>query len=297
MRRNGLTEVKIRAAAVLAVAVTAAGLSGCGGSSSGGVLTVPKVAPARVFTLTGFLPAGAVTPGHPVTVSFTVQMPDGKPLTQYRTGSGPHTGVHLIIVRDDLAYIVHQHPPVGPNGLLTQAVTFPAPGPYHVLVDVYPNLPGALPNFQLVKTIEVAGSYHPQPLPPFRGHLVVDGYHFDMQGQPDVHAIQATFLHVSVTDSHGRKVTFVPWFGALAHAIFFQQGSLNYFHTHICAPNAPNCGSLLGVRASAITGSSTSPGKLTIGVLLAEPGTWRLFLQMKLAGRIVTAPFTLDVKP
>jgi hypothetical protein len=32
-------------------------------------------------------------------------------------------------------------------------------------------------------------------------------------------------------------------------------------------------------------------------VLLAAPGTWRLFLQMKLGGRIVTAPFTLQAAP
>jgi len=54
-------------------------------------------------------------------------MPSGQPLTQYKTGSGPHTGVHLIIVRDDLRYIIHQHPPVGPDGRLSQTVTFPAP--------------------------------------------------------------------------------------------------------------------------------------------------------------------------
>ena len=149
-------------------------------------------------------------------------MPSGKPLTRYKTGPGPHTGVHLIIVRDDLAYIIHQHPPVGPNGLLRQTVTFPAPGPYHVLVDVYPNVPGVLPNFQLIQSIHVAGKYRPQPLPPFKADLVVDGYHFDMQAHPELHAIQAAFIHVDVTDSHGRNVTFVPWFGALAHAIFFR---------------------------------------------------------------------------
>jgi hypothetical protein len=290
-----MNQLKLRVPVTLAVAAVAIVLAGCG-SSSGGALSVPKVAPARVFSLAGFQPVTTVKPGQPVTVSFTIQTPDGKPLTQYRTGSGPHTGVHLIIVRNDLAYIIHQHPPVGPNGLLRQTVTFPAPGPYHVLVDAYPNLPGVLPNFQLMQSINVSGPYHPQPVPPFNGHLVVDGYHFDMQGRPDVHAIQATFLHVNVTDPQGRPVTFVPWFGALAHAIFFEQGNLAYFHTHICAPNALNCGSLPGVRASAITGSSAAPGKLTIGVLLAEPGTWRLFLQMKLAGRIVTAPFTLNVK-
>ena len=113
------------------------------------MLTAPHVAPARVFALAGFQPARPVAAGRPTTVSFTVQQPSGKPLTSYKTGPGPHTGVHLIIVRDDLAYIIHQHPPVGPGGLLRQTVTFPAPGPYRVLVDVYPNVPGGLPNFQL----------------------------------------------------------------------------------------------------------------------------------------------------
>ncbi|MBV9002796.1 MAG: hypothetical protein JO304_27320 [Solirubrobacterales bacterium] len=278
---------------VPALLATAALLAGCGGAGSG--LTVPQVAPARVFALGGFQPSQPVRPEHPVTISFTVTQPNGQPLTQYKTGSGPHTGVHLIIVRNDLAYIIHQHPPVGPNGVLRQTVTFPAPGPYKVLVDVYPNLPGGQANFQLSQTVNVAGSYHPRPLPPFKADLVVDGYHFGMQEHPTLHAIQAQFIEVEVTDSHGHKPTFVPWFGALAHAIFFHEGSLDYFHTHICAPNAPNCGTLPGVASSRISGTSTAPGKLTIGVLLPEPGTWRLFLQMKLAGRIVTAPYTLRV--
>jgi hypothetical protein len=282
-----------RASAAGALIGAIAALAGCG--SSGGVVTAPLIAPARTFTLAGFQPAGPIRAGRATDVSFTVREPSGKPLTQYKTGSGPHTGVHLIIVRDDLAYIIHQHPPVGPNGLLRQTVTFPAPGPYKVLVDLYPNIPGGQPNFQLFRTVEVAGAYHPKPLPPFKPDLVVDGYHFDMQGYPALHAIQAQFLHVEVTDAHGRKVTFVPWFGALAHAIFFHKGSLDYFHTHICAPNAPNCGTLPGVSSSRVAGRSTAPGKLTVGVLLPEPGVWRLFLQMKLGGRIVTAPFTLHV--
>jgi hypothetical protein len=276
------------------VALVSAMLAGCG-SSSGGAVSLPKIAPARVFTLAGFAPSKQVEPGQPVTVSFTVQMPSGKPLTQYKTGPGPHTGVHLIIVRDDLAYIIHQHPPVGPNGLLQQVVTFPAPGPYHVLVDVYPNLPGVLPNFQLIQSIHVAGQYRPQPLPPFKADLVVDGYHFDMQGHPELHAIQAAFIHVNVTDSHAHNVSFVPWFGALAHAIFFRQGSLDYFHTHVCARGVGGCTSLFG--GTAVTGSSTAPGKLKVGVLVPVAGTWRLFLQCKVDGQILTAPFTLTVKP
>jgi hypothetical protein len=271
-------------------------LAGCGSSGGSGV-TTPRVAAASVFTLARFEPAGRVVPGRPTTISFTVQQPSGKPLTQYRTGPGPHTGVHLIIVRDDLAYIIHQHPPIGQGGFLRQTVTFPAPGPYKVLVDIYPNLPGGQPNFQLSRTVNVSGAYHPKALPAFTPDQVIDGYHIEMQSHPKLHAIQAQFLNVNVTDPQGHKVTFVPWFGALAHAIFFRRGSLDYFHSHICAPTAPNCGALAGVSATRVSGHSSAPGKLTVGVLLPESGTWRLFLQMKLAGRIITAPYTLRVAP
>jgi hypothetical protein len=283
------------ALAGLAVAVAAlgAGLAGCGGSSSDASITAPQVAPAQTTHLNAFQPDGRIAPGKPVTMSFDIKLPNGKTLTQYKTGPGPHTGVHLIIVRDDLAYIIHQHPPIPPSGILHQSVTFPAPGPYHVLVDVYPNVPGMLPNFQLSRSVTVTGAYHPSKLPAFKAHEVVDGVHFDMQPFGSLHAIQATFLHVNVTDSHGKPVHFTPWFGALAHAIFFENGTLNYFHTHVCAPDAPNCGALAG--APRISGSSAAPGKLTIGVLLPVPGTWRLFVQLKIHGRVVTAPFTLDV--
>jgi hypothetical protein len=267
-------------------------VAGCG-SSSGGNVSVPNVGPAKTFSLAGFQPGAAVTPGRPTTVSFTVQLPSGKPLTSYRTGSGPHTGVHLIIVRDDLAYIIHEHPPVGPNGLLSQTVRFPAPGPYKVLVDIYPNIPGGQPNFQLFRTVNVAGAYHPSRLPAFTPDHVIDGYHVDMQGHPALHAIQAAFVNVNVTDPQGHKVRFVPWFGALAHAIFFHQGSLDYFHTHVCGAGATNCATAFG--GARIAGTATAPGRLTLGVLLPVPGIWRLFLQMKLGGRIVTAPYTLNV--
>jgi hypothetical protein len=118
-----------------------------------------------------------------------------------------------------------------------------------------------------------------------------------MQSHPSLHAIQAQFVHIAVTDPQGRPVRFVPWFGALAHAIFFRQGSLDYFHTHICAPGAPNCGSLPGIATSRIAGRSAAPGKLTVGVLVPVGGTWRLFLQLKAHGRVLTAPFTLRVSP
>jgi hypothetical protein len=45
-----------------------------------------------------------------------------------------------------------------------------------------------------------------------------------------------------------------------------------------------------------VSGSSSTPGKLTVGVLVPVSGTWRLFLQTKVNGQVLTAPFTLKVQ-
>jgi hypothetical protein len=282
----------VKLAAALAVTGLVLAAAGCGGSST---VNAPTVQPAAVYKLVDFKPAGPVVAGKPVRVSFTIQQPDGTPLTRFKTGPGPHTGVHLIMVRRDLAYLIHDHPPVGKR-TISQVVTFPAPGPYRVVIDVYPKSVSSQvnTNFQLFGRLDVAGAYKPKPLPPTSTRQVVDGYHFTLHGADDLRAIQAQLVTVDVTGPDGKPVKFTPWFGALAHAIFFRRGSLDYFHTHVCAPGAVGCTSILG--PAKIAGTSTTPGKLRVGVLVPAPGTWRLFLQMKPGANVVTAPFTLRVR-
>jgi hypothetical protein len=277
-----------RATPLLLLAVVA----GCG--SSGGP-RVPTIAPAKTFKLVDTQPSGRIEPGR-ATVAFTVDQPSGRPLTNYRTGAGPHTGVHVIVVKDDLSTIVHRHPPISPNGRISQPIDFPTSGPYHVLADVYPRLstPGNT-NFQLNYDVRVSGAYHPRPLPPFRASQTVDGYQVVMRGKPNLRAIFPTFMKISVTDPRDKPLTFRPWYGALAHAIFFHAGRFAYFHTHVCGPNTPGCTSTLG--GARVTGSSTTPGQLRVGVLLPEGGTWRMFLQFQgHGGRVVTVPYTLKVR-
>jgi hypothetical protein len=98
-------------------------------------------------------------------------------------------------------------------------------------------------------------------------------------------------LTIDVHTPQGGKAVFGTWRGALAHAIFIHEGSLDYFHTHVCSPGARYCTSALGTAR--VTGSSTAPGVLKVGVLLPEPGTWRMFLLTYLNGRHITTPFTL----
>jgi hypothetical protein len=264
-------------------------LIGCGSSGSNKVV----VGPALTYHLAQFTPV-TFSANRPHRVSFTIDQPSGEPLTSYRTGPGPHTGVHLIMVRSDLAALVHTHPPIGADGKISGEVTLPAPGRYRVIVDAYPNLNGPLRNFQLSRSITVRGRAVSRPLPPFRPTVDVSGYRVTLRSPPPLHAIRPAFLTATVTRPDGSAARFTPWFGALAHAIFFRQGSLDYFHTHVCAAGMTGCTSVFG--GARVTGSSTSPGRLRIGVLLPVPGTWRLFLQCKVDGRILTAPFTLRVR-
>jgi hypothetical protein len=273
--------------------VTAAAVGGCGSSSSG--LAPPRVAPARTFALSGFQPSAPVAPGRRTQLSFTITQPSGKPLTNYRKCCEPHAGVDLIIVRSDDSHVQYDDSDIAPDGRISQPVVFPTPGRYRIIVSAF--LPVTNPqtqnNFQLFTSVTVRGRYRPQPVPPFAARQNVDGYRFTVQGTPHLHAIQASFITIDVTDPQGRPVKFAAWRGALAHAIFIHEGSLDYFHTHVCSPGAIYCTSALG--ATKVTGSSSAPGRLKVGVLLPEPGTWRMFLITRQAGHLLTAPYTLKV--
>jgi len=278
----------------LAALVAVLALAGCGGGS-GGTQSV-DVLPAATYEVVNFKPSQPVPAGKPVRVSFQIRQPDGTPLTKFKTGPGPHTGVHLIFVRKDLQFIVHKHPRVGGSPTISELVTFPAPGPYRLVIDVYPASSDqeVNSNFQLFESVKVAGPYQPRPLGKTTSSETVDGYKFTLHGAKTLKAIQAQLVTVDVTGPDGKPATFTPWFGALAHAIFFRQGSLDYFHTHVCAPGVSGCTSVLG--ATKITGRSASPGKLNVGVLVPAPGKWRLFIQTQVDGKVLTAPFVLEVR-
>jgi hypothetical protein len=277
-----------RARLPLALLAAALVLSACGGSGGGSTPSI-SVGAAKTFALDGFQPAGNLTADTPTTMSFRIDQPSGQPLTEYTTGNGPHTGVHLILVNQALSELVHLHPPIAADGTVSTKVTLPSPGVWRVLVDAYATLPGQPPNFQLHRDIDVSGgSAAPAAPATFVPTVTTDGVTFQVLDPPQVKNSEAASLRVKVTDANGKPATFTPWFGALAHAIFFQEGTFSYFHTHVCPPADKVC-----AGTSAAVGSSPKPGELDVGVLLPGAGTWRMFLQAMVDGKVVTAPFTL----
>jgi hypothetical protein len=275
-----------RSAAIAVLALVGAGCGGGGGSPA-----PPTIAPAKEYKLDWLGPKSVAKPGR-TTLRFAVLTPDGKVLTRFRTGSGPHTGVHLIVVRDDLSTIVHKHPPTPASGRLALPVDLARAGRYHVLVDVYP-ASGAQRNFQLTRELQVGTGDVSAPLPAYAPVVHAGGLTFRVAKLPALHLAEPASMIVNVTDAAGKPVTFTPFYGALAHAIFFRAGSLDYFHSHICGDD-PACTAGFGTPAT--TGHSTKPGRMELGVLLPATGKWRLFLQVFHRGRLITAPFTLRVR-
>ena len=279
----------------LAAGVAVLSLAACGGSSSPGPSIT--VGAAKTYHLSGFGPTIGIVAGKPTLMHFTIVKPDGSPLTDYREGGGPHTGADLIIVRNDDSHVLYIDTTGHSDGLISQRVVFPAPGRYRVVIDAYPKQTSATSpfNFQLFESVTVKGRPNLQKtVPAFSATQVVDGYRFTLEGKPKLRAISPAFLTFTVTSTSGKPATFGLWRGALAHAIFFRSPSLDYFHTHVCAPGATNCGTKLG--GASVAGVSSTPGKLKVGVLVPVPGTWRLFLLTYIDGKERVAPFTLAVK-
>ena len=220
-------------------------LAGCG--SSGGGVTAPKIAPRDLQP--GGLPAGGTgRRGRPTTLSFTIKQPSGKPLTSYRTCCDPHAGVDLIIVRSDDSHVQYDDSRHRPRTAGHPAGHVPRPG---ALPDRHRHLPEA-DAAELADQLPAVHLGHRHRAPTTRAAArrssadpVVDGYRFQIQGHPALKAIQAQFLNIKVPDPAGHKAVFGTWRGALAHAIFIHEGSLDYFHTHVCAPGA----ALLHLRA------------------------------------------------
>ena len=195
---------------VLVILVSlAAVLAGCG-SSSGGAVTAPIVAPARTYSLAGFELCRACS-GRP---ENTALVHDSAALRQaahrvqemLRAARGRGSD-HCPQRRQPRPVRRQRH---ADDGKITQPVVFPAPGRYRIVVSAF--LPESSPqsqnNFQLFTTVHVRGSYRPQPIPPFNPTQLVDGYRFQIQGHPRLKAIQANFLTLNVLDLHGRKATF-----------------------------------------------------------------------------------------
>ena len=121
----------------------------------------------------------------------------------------------------------------------------------------------------LADDLEVDGTVHSQPLPTPTTTVDADGLSVRLTDGA-IRAGKESELAFDVTRA-GRPVPLQEYLGAKGHLVALRQGDLAFLHVH---PDADS---------------------LRFEATFPNAGSYRLFLQFQVAGRIHTAAFTLEV--
>lgn len=205
---------------------------------------------------------------------FTVTRPDGKPLNSYTES---HTkDLHLIVVRRDFDGFQHVHPTRAADGTWATPLNLAAAGTYRVFADFVPG--GATAPLVLGTDISVAGDYRPQPLPAARSTARAGEYDVALSGTASASAESELTFTVTRGGSEVRNLQ--PYLGAFGHLVALRTGDLAYLHTHP------------GQEAHA--GMSGGPA-VKFMTEFPSRGSYRLFLDFQVDGKVRTAAFTVTV--
>jgi hypothetical protein len=194
-------------------------------------------------------------------IRFTVVDPDGEPVVD--TEIVHEKPLHLIVVGRDLVGYAHIHPTVDADG--TWSVERPdlAPGSYRVVADLTPT---GGPELVLAADLSVPGTATPVDVPEPATSSTVDGITVTMEGHAEVGDSELSF-----TIDGGAPE---PYLGARGHLVAFRTDDLAYSHVH------PHDG---------------EDGPVAFTASFPTPGTYRLFLDLKVDGVVRTFPFTVEV--
>lgn len=246
-------------------------MSDMGGHDSGGQLPGLAVSDAG-YT---FAPAQTFfTSGTKTGLRFTIQGPDGKPVTKYTKTH--EKDLHLIVVRRDLSGFHHVHPTMAADGTWSIPFTFTAGGTWRMYADFQPA--GLDKNITLGTDVNVSGLYIPVPLNDPAAVTSIHGYDVTLAGTP----VAGKESELTFTVSKGGKpvTDLQPYLGAFGHLVSLRSGDLAYLHNH--------------PAQHADAGMKGGPS-ITFMTTFPTAGTYSLFLDFQHAGAVHTAEFTVKV--
>lgn len=178
--------------------------------------------------------------------------------------------LHLVVVRADLGEYLHLHPTVSADGTWSTPITFPSGGTWRVIADVKIAENGEEAAYALGTTIEVEGSTAPFTLPEPADTAEVDGYTVTLQGG---FSTEHGMLIATVTKDDD-AVVLDDYLGSKGHLVAVSLADGVYAHQH------PH---------------SDMPGMLHFMTEVPTPGTYRLFLEFSIGGKVRLATFTAQV--
>jgi hypothetical protein len=173
--------------------------------------------------------------------------------------------MHVILVRRDLAGFQHLHPRQRADGSWTVRARIPQGGSYRLFADF--SRDGRARTLGTDLAVTGPSSLRALPAPATRataGDLTVT------QRAAPSRAGRETDLNYTVTRA-GRRVATQPYLGARGHLVALREGDLAFLHVH------------------------PDRDRLSFGTRFPSAGRYRLFVQVKVAGRVHTAAFTREV--
>jgi hypothetical protein len=203
--------------------------------------------------------------------AFTIAGSGGAPVTAYATVHDKP--LHLIVIRRDLSGFQHLHPTMAPDGTWSIDLSLPAAGSYRAIADFTAIVGGRPVATTLGTDLTVPGTYAPVALPAPVRRAATGGFAVAYDGTPRTGSTQPVMI--SVTTSGGQPAPLQPYLGAFGHLVALRQGDLGYVHVH---PEA-----------------QLVDGKVKFWLAAPSGGTYRMFFDFQVAGRVHTAAWTITV--
>jgi hypothetical protein len=173
--------------------------------------------------------------------------------------------MHFIVVRRDMAGFQHLHPTQKADGSWTVPLALRDAGSYRVFADFA--VDGKA--HTLADDLVVDGTLRSRALPAPAASVTVDGMQVSLAARSSRAGAESE-LGFTVTRG-GKPIAVQDYLGAKGHLVALRRGDLAYLHVH---PDAKN---------------------LKFMAEFPSAGTYRQFLQFKVAGRVRTAEFTREV--
>lgn len=204
-----------------------------------------------------------IRPGEQAQLSFRILDDRGRTVRDFDV---EHTKrMHVIVVRRDLTGFQHLHPTERPDGSWTTPLTLADAGTYRVFADFSV---GDEPT-TLADDLQADGAVRSHPLPAPAGSVGVDGFRVQL-ADGAIRAGKEAELEFTVT-RHGAPVHLEDYLGAKGHLVALRRGDLAFLHVH------------------------PDENSLRFEASFPNAGSYRMFLQFKVAGEVHTAAFTSEV--
>ncbi|MEK8126604.1 hypothetical protein WMW72_01635 [Paenibacillus filicis] len=219
--------------------------------------------------------SGTAHAGNKEKLTIRIQDEHEAPVYQFRVNH--EKLMHLIVVSRDLSFFNHIHPVYRGKGVFDVDLSFPAGGDYKLFTDFVPE--GGKPAV-LSEWVKVGGEARPSAPLKADSRLVTEteGIRIDLtlgSAKPN----QDTMLTFRISDAKtGRGIdNLQPYLGTAGHVVILSADAEQYLHVHPVDEKA----------TGPVVQFSTS---------FPRAGLYKIWGQFQHQGKVLTAPFTVEVK-